>query len=53
MLSQILKRIHEPIYKYRLGVLSEMIFPFLAEGDKVLDIGCGGGRLGEMIFEIQ
>jgi ubiquinone/menaquinone biosynthesis C-methylase UbiE len=51
MLSQIVKRIHEPIYKYRLEVLSEMIIPFLAGGDKVLDIGCGSGRLGEMILE--
>lgn len=51
MLSQILKRIHEPIYQYRLEVLSEMIIPFLAEGDKVLDIGCGSGRLGGMILE--
>jgi ubiquinone/menaquinone biosynthesis C-methylase UbiE len=51
MLSQIIKRIHELIYKHRLKVLSEMIIPFLAEGDKVLDIGCGSGRLGGMILK--
>ena len=51
MLSQILKGIHEGIYKYRIEVLSEMIIPFLNEGDKVLDIGCGSGRLGGVILE--
>ena len=49
-LSKLIKRIHEPIYKYRLEVLSEMILPFLNEGDKILDIGCESGRLGEMIL---
>ena len=51
MLNHIIKIIHEPVYKYRLEVLSGLIIPFLNEGDKVLDIGCGGGRLGEMIME--
>jgi ubiquinone/menaquinone biosynthesis C-methylase UbiE len=51
MLNHIIKIIHEPIYKYRLEVLSGMIIPFLNEGDKVLDIGCGSGRLGEMIMK--
>jgi ubiquinone/menaquinone biosynthesis C-methylase UbiE len=51
MLSQIIKRIHEPIYQYRLEVLAEMIIPFLAAGDRVVDIGCGSGRLGEMILK--
>jgi ubiquinone/menaquinone biosynthesis C-methylase UbiE len=50
MLSQIVKGIHERIYKYRIKVLSEMIIPFLNEGDKVLDIGCGSGRLGGVIL---
>jgi ubiquinone/menaquinone biosynthesis C-methylase UbiE len=50
MLNAILKRLHEPIYRRRIAVLSELIAAQLKNGDAVLDIGCGNGVLGAAIL---
>lgn len=34
-------------YRPRVRALSRMIVPHLREGDRVLDVGCGGGALAE------
>jgi ubiquinone/menaquinone biosynthesis C-methylase UbiE len=45
MLKTLLAHLHAPIYKTRLRVLSDLILPQLRDGDRVLDVGCGGGAL--------
>jgi ubiquinone/menaquinone biosynthesis C-methylase UbiE len=50
MIGALLKLIHEPVYEHRLDVLSDLITEQLDEGDRVLDIGCGGGMLGHRIL---
>ncbi|MDQ2868932.1 MAG: methyltransferase domain-containing protein [Verrucomicrobiota bacterium] len=45
-MKALLAYLHAPIYKERLRVLTELILPHLRSGDRVLDVGCGGGALG-------
>ncbi|MBA3961645.1 MAG: class I SAM-dependent methyltransferase [Chthoniobacterales bacterium] len=42
----LLAHLHAPIYQTRLRVLTELILPYLHEGDSILDVGCGNGTLG-------
>ena len=51
MTKWLLKLIHKPIYERRVDVLASMIIPQLETGDKVLDIGCGSGMLGEAVLK--
>ncbi|MEO6971711.1 MAG: methyltransferase domain-containing protein [Chthoniobacterales bacterium] len=46
-MKALLARLHAPIYEARLRVLTELILPQLRAGDRILDVGCGGGALGE------
>ena len=45
-MKALLAHLHAPIYDARLHVLTELILPYLRDGDRVLDVGCGGGALG-------
>lgn len=45
-MKALLAHLHAPIYEQRLRVLSKVILPHLREGDRILDVGCGGGALG-------
>ncbi|REK12865.1 MAG: methyltransferase domain-containing protein [Planctomycetota bacterium] len=49
MLKKLLSTIHEPVYRKRIAVLSDLIVAHLQPGDKVLDVGCGSGMLGGRI----
>lgn len=49
MMDALLKMIHAPIYQHRLKVLVKLIQPYLSKNDRVLDIGCGAGLLGNAI----
>ena len=46
MLKPLLARLHAPVYRRRLSVLTELIAPHLRDGDTILDVGCGAGALG-------
>jgi len=45
MFSALLRLLHRPIYQCRLSVISELVAKELLPGDRVLDVGCGGGAL--------
>lgn len=44
-----LAKLHEPIYKRRIEVLSKLICQQLQTQDRVLDVGCGNGTLAAAI----
>jgi ubiquinone/menaquinone biosynthesis C-methylase UbiE len=46
MLKQLLSRLHAPVYRRRLSILSELLLTHLRDKDRVLDVGCGSGQLG-------
>ena len=50
MLTNAMRNLHAPIYRKRISVLSNLIVPYLRSGDKVLDIGCGSGLLGQAVL---
>lgn len=43
--------LHAPIYSSRLRELVRLITPHFRPGDTVLDVGCGGGTLGEALLK--
>ncbi len=43
--------LHSAIYEHRIRYLVHQITPYLCAGDKVLDIGCGFGALGQAIMK--
>ena len=51
MLKRLLSKLHAPVYRKRLEVLTSLLLPHLREGDAVLDVGCGSGQLGIELME--
>lgn len=45
-----MKMVHGPVHEARLHALVEAIRPNLRAGDRVLDVGCGDGVLGQMLM---
>lgn len=46
-----MKGLHAPVYAARLRELVRQITPELRPGDRVLDVGCGGGALGRALLD--
>lgn len=46
----IIRRMHRPVYERRLAALSRRIAARLRAGDRVLDVGCGGGAVGAAVL---
>ena len=53
ILASVVKILHSPIYEKRLQELVRQIMPYLLEGDRVLDVGCGFGALGKKMMEYR
>jgi SAM-dependent methyltransferase len=49
-LSRVMGAMHRPVYASRLRALVACVTAHLREGDRVLDVGCGGGALGAAIL---
>jgi len=49
--SQLMKRLHGPVYRSRLAGLVEVLVPQLKQADRVLDVGCGNGLLGRALMD--
>ena len=50
LIQSLLRQLHEPVYARRLDMLTELIVPELKPGDRVLDVGCGAGRLAQALL---
>jgi len=44
-----MRRLHEPVYRARTAELLRQILPELLPSDRVLDVGCGSGALGNAL----
>ncbi|MFA6563415.1 MAG: methyltransferase domain-containing protein [Verrucomicrobiia bacterium] len=51
LFNSLLRGLHEPVYARRLAVLSDLIVRELKPGDRVLDVGCGAGRLAQALLQ--
>jgi SAM-dependent methyltransferase len=51
MLKGLLARLHAPVYRRRLKVLTGLLLPHLRTGDIILDVGCGAGTLGAELMK--
>ena len=49
LISGLLRKVHEPIYQSRLKELVAHIVPHLKAGDRIFDVGCGNGALGQAL----
>ncbi|HVZ94674.1 MAG TPA: class I SAM-dependent methyltransferase [Phycisphaerales bacterium] len=49
-ISSLMAAMHKPVYARRLRELVSLITPHLREGDRVLDVGCGNGTLGDALM---
>ena len=52
-LAGLMRAMHKPIYEARLRTLVSTIAPFLKDGDRVLDVGCGNGTLGHALMQAK
>lgn len=46
-----MRQLHAPVYESRLSGLVAEIASHLRAGDRVLDVGCGGGALGRALMD--
>ncbi len=51
ILNSIMQRLHSAIYEFRIQELVRQITPHLYTGDRILDVGCGFGELGQAIMK--
>jgi ubiquinone/menaquinone biosynthesis C-methylase UbiE len=51
LFNSLLRGLHEPVYARRLAVLADLIVRELKPGDRVLDVGCGAGRLAQALLQ--
>jgi SAM-dependent methyltransferase len=50
-MAWLMRRMHAPVYASRLRELVRQIVPHLGADDRVLDVGCGSGALGQAIMQ--
>jgi len=50
LLTPVMRVMHKPIYDSRKRALVAGIVPHLRPADRVLDVGCGNGSLGQAIL---
>lgn len=53
LIGALMARLHAPVYESRLRALVEAIAPALPENARVLDVGCGNGRLGRALMDAR
>ncbi len=51
MLKRLLSKLHGPVYRKRLNVLTSLVLPHLCDNDTILDVGCGSGQLGFKLLD--
>lgn len=51
LIGNLMKSMHAPVYRSRLAGLAGVITPELLATDRVLDVGCGNGQLGQALME--